>query len=172
MNVSTATASDAITNTARRLKPTPLLFPRLGGFYAIASPMSYALMRIAFGLILLTHGLPKLLGESHGAMANPFASSVNFITNTLHFPAPVAFGYVVMLLETVGAVMLAAGLFTRLIAPMVAVQMAMICLIHYPKWAWIDRGMEYPFLMGLVALHIAFRGGGRFSLDRLLGREL
>ena len=56
-----------------------------------------------------------------------------------------AFGYFVMLLETIGAIMLAAGLFTRLVAPMVAVQMAMICLIHYPKWAWIDRGMEYPF---------------------------
>jgi putative oxidoreductase len=55
---------------------------------------------------------------------------------------------------------------------MVAVQMAMICLIHYPKWAWIDRGMEYPFLMGLVALHMSFRGGGRFSADRLIGREL
>jgi len=164
--------SDAITGGAPRRSPSSLLFPPLRRFYEIANPVSYALLRVAFGLILLTHGLPKLLGESHGAMANPFASSVNFITNTLHFPAPVAFGYVVMLLETFGAVMLAAGLFTRLIAPMVAVQMAMICLIHYPKWAWIDRGMEYPFLLGLVALHISFRGGGRFSVDRLLGREL
>ncbi|WBL80221.1 DoxX family protein [Bradyrhizobium xenonodulans] len=164
--------SDAMTGLAQRRAPTPLLLPGLRQFYEIANPASYALLRVTFGLILLTHGLPKLLGESHGAMANPFASSVNFITNTLHFPAPVLFGYVVMLLETFGAVMLAAGLFTRLIAPMVAVQMAMICLIHYPKWAWIDRGMEYPFLMGLVALHISFRGGGQLSLDRLIGREL
>ena len=164
--------SDAIAAGARRRGAAALLFPALRRFYEIANPVSYALLRLAFGLILLTHGLPKLLGESHGAMANPFASSVNFITTTLHFPAPVAFGYFVMLLETFGAVMLASGLFTRLIAPMVAVQMAMICLIHHPKWAWIDRGMEYPFLMGLVALHIAFRGGGRFSLDRLIGREL
>ena len=164
--------SDAITGEPQRRSAMPLLFPALRHFYEIANPVSYALLRVAFGLIILTHGLPKLLGESHGAMANPFASSVNFITNTLHFPAPVAFGYFVMALETFGAVMLAAGLFTRLIAPMVAVQMAMICLVHYPKWAWIDRGMEYPFLMGLVALHISFRGGGRFSVDRLIGREL
>src|SRR3569623_204847 len=110
MMVTTTTTSDAIAHPAQRLKPTRLLFPRLRGFYEIANPASYALMRITFGLILLTHGLPKLLGESHGAMANPFASSVNFITNTLHLPAPVAFGYFVMLLETVGAVMLAVGL--------------------------------------------------------------
>lgn len=163
---------DAMTSGVQRLGATPLLFPALRRFYEIANPLTYALLRASFGLILLTHGLPKLLGASHGAMANPFANSVNFITNSLHFPAPVAFGYFVMLLETFGAVMLAAGLLTRLIAPMVAVQMAIICLIHYPKWAWIDRGMEYPFLMGLVALHIAFRGGGRFSVDRLLGKEL
>jgi putative oxidoreductase len=164
------TMSDAMTGGTPRRRPSSLLFPPLRRFYEIANPVSYALLRVAFGLILLTHGLPKLLGESHGAMANPFASSVNFITNTLHFPAPLAFGYVVMLLETFGALMLAAGLFTRLIAPMVAVQM--VCLIHYPNWAWIDRGMEYPFLLGLVALHISFRGGGRFSVDRLMGREL
>lgn len=159
-------------SAARQRSSTSLLFPALRKFYEIANPVSYALLRVAFGLILLTHGLPKLLGESHGAMANPFASSVNFITNSLYFPAPVAFGYFVMLLETIGAVMLTAGLFTRFISPMVAVQMAMICLIHYPKWAWIDRGMEYPFLMGLVALHISLRGGGRFSLDRWIGKEL
>jgi len=166
------TMSDAITGGAPRHSPASLLLPGLRNFYEIANPVSYAFLRVAFGLILFTHGLPKLLGESHGAMANPFASSINFITNSLHFPAPVAFGYFVMLLETIGAIMLAAGLFTRLVAPMVAVQMAMICLIHYPKWAWIDRGMEYPFLMGLVALHMSFRGGGRCSADRLIGREL
>ena len=81
-------------------------------------------------------------------------------------------GLIFLFLSMIGAIMLAAGLFTRLVAPMVAVQMAMICLIHYPKWAWIDRGMEYPFLMGLVALHMSFRGGGRFSADGLIGREL
>ncbi|WP_245306130.1 DoxX family protein [Bradyrhizobium sp. LTSP849] len=164
--------SDAMTGRAQRQESPSLLLPALRNFYEISNPVSYALLRVAFGLILLTHGLPKLLGESHGAMANPFASSVNFITNSLHLPAPILFGYFVMYLETFGAVMLAAGFFTRLIAPMIAVQMAMICLIHYPKWAWIDRGMEYPFLLGLVALHISFRGGGRFSVDRLIGREL
>ena len=164
--------SDAMTGRAQRHDSPSLLLPALRSFYEISNPVSYALLRVAFGLILLTHGLPKLLGESHGAMANPFASSVNFITNSLHLPAPILLGYFVMYLETFGAVMLAAGFFTRLIAPMIAVQMAMICLIHYPKWAWIDRGMEYPFLLGLVALHISFRGGGRFSVDRLIGREL
>lgn len=149
-----------------------LLFPALRRIYDLANPLSYALLRVAFGVILFTHGWPKILGGAHGTMANPFASSVNFITNTLHFPAPLLFGYFVVLLESAGAAMLAAGLLTRLIAPMVAIEMAMICYILSPKWAWIDRGIEYPLLMGFLALHIAFRGGGKFSLDRLIGREL
>jgi hypothetical protein len=31
--------------------------------------------------------------------------------------------------------------------------------------------MEYALLMGLVALGIFLNGGGRYSLDRLIGRE-
>jgi putative oxidoreductase len=149
-----------------------LLFPRLRRFYDLANPLSYALLRVAFGVILFTHGLPKVLGGAHGAMANPFASSLNFITNTLHFPAPLLFGYFVMLLESAGALMLAAGLFTRLIAPMIAIEMAMICVILYPNWVWLDHGMEYALLMGFVALHMSFRGGGGYSIDRLLRKEL
>ncbi len=68
--------------------------------------------------------------------------------------------------------MLAAGLLTRIVAPMIAVEMAFICMIHYPVFTWIDRGMEYALLMGFVALHISFRGAGRYSLDRVIGWEI
>lgn len=149
-----------------------LVFPGLAGFYAVAQPLSYALLRVAFGLILLTHGLPKILGGGHGSMGNPLASATNFIDTKLHFPAPVLFGYFAALLESGGAIMLVLGLLTRIVAPMIAVEMAFICMIHYPVFAWIDRGMEYALLMGLVALCISFHGGGRFSLDRLIGKEV
>jgi putative oxidoreductase len=151
--------------------PGRLFFPELRKFYDLADPLSYAVLRVTFGLILLTHGLPKVLGGAHGAMANPFVSSVNFLTNTLHFPAPLLFGYFVMFLESAGALMLVLGLFTRLVAPMIAIEMAMICIILSPNWVWLDGGMEYALLMGFVALHISFRGGGQFSVDRLIGKE-
>ena len=38
--------------------------------------------------------------------------------------------------------------------------------------AWAERGYEYPLFWGLVMLAIALRGGGPFSLDRRIGREL
>ena len=149
-----------------------LLLPVLGNFYRIAEPASYALLRLAFGIILVTHGLPKILGEGHGGMADPTASAVNFIQNRLYLPAPAMFGAFVTGLESVGGILLALGLATRLVAPMVGVEMAAICFILGPTWVWLERGIEYPLLMGFLALFISLRGGGRYSLDHLIGKEI
>src|SRR4051794_11973058 len=149
-----------------------LLIPSLGRIYSTLEPLSYALLRAAFGIILLTHGLPKALGGAHGKMADPFGTTAMLVQTKLGLPFPVFFAYCVMAIETVGALCLAAGLLTRLIAPVVAVEMAMICLVFWPTWAWLDRGMEYAFFMAIVALYISMRGGGDYSIDRVLGREL
>jgi putative oxidoreductase len=50
--------------------------------------------------------------------------------------------------------------------------MVFISIALGPTWPWIDRGIEYPVMLGFVALFISFRGGGPFSLDRLIGTEL
>jgi len=43
--------------------------------------------------------------------------------------------------------------------------------VLWPNWSWGRRGMEYALFMGVVALAIFFRGGGRWSVDNLLRRE-
>ena len=50
--------------------------------------------------------------------------------------------------------------------------MVVIVYHHLPKFGWTDRGYEYPLFWGLVMLAIALRGGGPYSLDRKIGREL
>jgi putative oxidoreductase len=151
---------------------TKLILPSLGRFYVTLEPVTYALLRVAFGVVLLTHGLPKMLGGAHGKMADPFGATAMLVQSKLGLPFPVFFAYCVTAIETVGALCLSLGLLTRIIAPVVAIEMAMICLVFWPTWAWLDRGMEYAFFMGLVALQIAMRGGGYYSIDRLLGREV
>jgi putative oxidoreductase len=37
---------------------------------------------------------------------------------------------------------------------------------------WTQKGNEFPLLLFLLALAIFFRGGGRFSLDHLIGKEV
>jgi putative oxidoreductase len=138
-----------------------LIFPRLRSLYDRLEPLSYALLRIAFGLMLMTHGIPKLLGRSHGSMADPMAGSVNLIANVLHLPfAPL-----------IGGLMLALGFLTRIVAPMVVVQMLVISYLLAPTFPWIDRGYEYPLMLVFVALGIAARGSGPVSVDARLGRE-
>jgi uncharacterized membrane protein YphA (DoxX/SURF4 family) len=36
---------------------------------------------------------------------------------------------------------------------------------------WTNRGIEYALLWLLLCTAIFFRGGGRYSLDRLIGKE-
>ncbi|MHC8289594.1 DoxX family protein [Pseudomonas sp. XS1P51] len=151
---------------------TPLLIPALAPFYRLGEPVSYALLRATYGVIMVTHGLPKLLGQSHGSMADPMAASINLIQNVLHLPMPGLIGLLVALLEGVGGLLLVLGLGTRLLAAMMGIQMLTIASILGPTWPWIDRGIEYPVLMAFLSLYILFRGAGRYSLDHTLGREL
>jgi len=148
--------------------PNTLLIPALGLLYRIGELLAYALLRVCYGVIMISHGLPKLLGQAHGSMA----ASNNLIQNVLHLPAPALIALFVALLEGVGGLLLALGLGTRLLAAMMGVQMLTIAGLLGPTWPWIDRGMEYPVLLAFLSFYILFRGAGRHSLDHTLGREL
>lgn len=152
-------------------EPT-LLFPSLGPFYERAKPVSYALLRCAFGLTIMTHGVPKLLNMPHGSMADPMAGTIALIENALHLPFAPQLALLVALLETFGAAAVAIGAATRLFAPMFAVQMAFICFAIGPTYPWIDRGIEYPVMLGFIGLLIPFHGGGRWSVDSWIGKAL
>lgn len=158
--------------TSRATTRERLLLPQLDVFYRRAEPVLYALLRLVFGIVLFTHGLPKALGIPHGSMADPMAGSTRLIQDVMGLPFAPQLAFLVMLLETGGALMLALGLWARPVALLIALQMAGICHALGPTWPWIDRGIEFPFLMGFLALYIAVRGSGRFALDRRLGLSI
>ena len=148
-----------------------LQFPALEGFYARGSTVTYVILRAAFGLTIVTHGIPKLTGSAHGSMANPLMASTNLIEHSLGLPFAPELAVFVALLETFGGLAVAMGFATRVFAPLLAMQMAAICFALGPTYPWIDRGIEYPILLGCIALLITFRGGSAWSLDSLRGRE-
>lgn len=125
-----------------------------------------ALLRIVFGLVILTHGVPKLLHLPHGSMGDPFVSTTRLIAGMLGpaFATPLA--WAVTMLETAGAVLLAAGAMTRLVALAFVAEMAGIVVAMVPAWAWIDRGVEYPVVLGAIAAFLAACGPGRWALRR------
>lgn len=135
---------------------------------ARGEPIAYSLLRATYGLIMVTHGLPKLLRQAHGSMGDPMSASTRLIEQVLHLPFPETLAWMVALLEGIGGLMLAAGLGTRVVAGLMAIQMLAITYILGPTWAWIDRGIEYPVLMLSLSLYIVLRGPGFYSLDRRL----
>lgn len=124
-----------------------------------------ALLRAGYGVLLMSHGLPKLLGTPHGSMADPLAASTRLIDSTLGLPAAPVLAWLVTLLEAGGGLLLIAGLLVRPVAMLLTVEMLAICIALGPTWAWIDRGIEFPFLMALLSLWFAAEGGGRWGLD-------
>lgn len=141
-----------------------LLIPQLKPFYDWVEPLSWLLIRLTAGLMLLPHGIPKLLAgvEATAAMA--------LEKRGIGAAEPLA--VVLILLETVGGACIAAGLFTRFFASAVVIEMAVIAYHHLPKFGWTGPGYEYPLMWGLIMLSIALRGGGPFSVDRRIGKEL
>lgn len=131
--------------------------------------LGYVLLRAGYAAIMLTHGLPKVLGIPHGAMKDPMAVVTGVMEKVFHLPAPGFFALLVAALESAGALMLALGIQTRLVAAAFVIEMVGAAYVHAPTWPWSERGMEMPALMGLVALYMVFRGGGPYSIDQRIG---
>ena len=79
-----------------------------------------------------------------------------------------------MVLETVGAICIIIGLFTRFFAAALAVELGIAFLVVHLKagFAVNTGGFEYVLLLGIVMFAIAIRGGGPYSVDRMIGKEL
>lgn len=144
------------------------LIPFLARIYGPAAPLGYALARFSTGAILVPHGALKLFygGAASSVAGKAFAA--------WGFPAPLAWAYGVGVLELFGGVMIAVGLFTRPVALLFAIELLVFIFgVHIDKgWLWNRGGVQYPlFLLGLT-LAFLVRGGGHYSLDRLIGKEI
>jgi len=133
------------------------------------SPYAEPLVRIAAGLLLVPHGAQKLFGWFGGY---GIEATGQFFATKLGLPA--SFALLAGLIEFVGGIMLAAGLATRVVAALVVGLMTVAVLqVHLGAgFFWTGGGFEYPLFWGIVALAYVIRGGGRYSLDAVIGREI
>jgi putative oxidoreductase len=138
-----------------------LIFPGLAGFYASVSDLWYPMIRITVGTTLFMHGWAKIQTGVVGVAA--------FIDKAGFTPG-IVYAYTAMFLETVGAVCIVFGLFTRFFASAIAIEMALICFVYMMPQGYMR--MEPTLIWGIVFFAIALRGGGPYSLDRKIGKEL
>ena len=124
-------------------------------------------VRAIVGVIMAAHGLQKLLagpGNFGGVLAQ------------LGVPAPTLTGYVVTLVELGGGILLVVGLFSRLAALLLTIDLVVAILLVKvgvgflsPEGGGAGAELDLALIAGFLA--ILFAGPGRISLDRALGIE-
>jgi putative oxidoreductase len=145
---------------------TRLLFPGLAGFYASWTEITYALVRVIIGYILFMHGWGKVTGAGLAGISGYMAKQ--------GLDPGVVFAAAAMFFETIGGLCVAIGLFTRFFAAALAIEMGTAFLtVHVSHgFAAGKGGFEYVLLLGIVLFSIAIRGGGPYSIDAKIGKEL
>lgn len=139
-------------------------------------PFAPAGRRTDIGLLVLRAGVGLGLATLHG-WSKLSAASAYFVNGqdwpfigavaSLGFPIPSAFASATALVESVAAVLLAIGLFTRLSAGLIAFNMSVAVYLHLKN----GQSAELAALYLVSSLVVAASGAGQYSLDSLLVRS-
>ena len=132
------------------------------------------LLRLVAGLIFIPHGYAKVFGSGGAAV---------FAADLPGYGIPAFFGYVAAYAELFGAILLIAGLLTRLDALLLAGTMFVAVFVVQLPDALRDpeaagnrffaamHAIELPLALLAITLGLVLMGGGRFSLDAVLRRK-
>ncbi len=140
-----------------------LIIPAFGGIYEALQPITKLLLRVVTGGFLLPHGLAKLNGGLAGT--GEWLSSMGYANGPLLATA-------IMCIELGAGICIALGFLTRPAALAALVFMLGAVKFHSANgFMWPDGGFEYPAFWAVACLFFVVRGGGRWSIDRAIGRE-
>lgn len=143
-----------------------LIIPGLEGLYRRLAPFGYALVRVVTAILIMPGGYEKLF---HGGV---YRIAANNVIKTGLEP-PLFWAWLTGGTEFFGAILLAIGLWTRPAAFALVVMLATITFrVRWDAgYFWKATGWEVTALLALICLAYLFGGGGRYSLDRRIGRE-
>jgi putative oxidoreductase len=133
-----------------------MIMPGFATLRLTLEPYMLSFLRIVVGLLYMEHGLAKTLDFPHQPNHAPY------VLSTLN---PGLQG----LLELVGGLLLALGLFTRTVTFILAGNMAVAYfMVHAPRGFFpLLNGGELAIVYCFVFLYFWIAGGGPLSLDRL-----
>ncbi|MDX5423183.1 MAG: DoxX family protein [Hymenobacteraceae bacterium] len=128
-------------------------------------------LRVSLGTVVFAHGAQKLLGWFGGY---GFSGTMDFFTNMMQLPWLVAF--LLILLESVGALALFLGIATRLVATAyVFLALGIMFTVHTPYGFFMNwfgnqagEGIENILLWTGMATALVLLGSGRYSVDSYL----
>jgi putative oxidoreductase len=117
------------------------------------SPYFYALLRMVAGFLFFQHGIQKLFGFPGTQPAVDVMTQAGLAG----------------IIETVGGVMIAIGLFTSPVALIASGEMAVAYFqVHAPRNVWpMLNGGELAALYSFLFLYFAAVGSGKLSIDSI-----
>ena len=121
-------------------------------------PLGLLLLRLALALIFFSHGYPKLAHAGAGMQGF-------FVQHGM----PGYFVYISGVMEVFGAILLFLGLFTRVTALLLAIEMGVaIWKVHSAGGYLAVHNYEFPLAMLAACFALASVGAGLLSLDHPL----
>ena len=118
------------------------------------------ILRVGIGVMMITHGLPKLtggtetwtnIGKSMGVIG------INFL--------PVFWGFMAAATEGIGGLLLILGLFFRPVNILLVFTMIIAALVHLGKGDGLG-GASHAIELGIVFFSLIFIGPGKYSVDK------
>ncbi len=127
--------------------------------------------RVLLAIVIFPHGAQKLFGWFGGY---GFTGTMGYFTDSVGLPWII--GFIVIMMESLGAIALLLGVATRLMAigyTILAMGIVFTSHIQYGFFMnWFGNqggeGFEYFLLWIGLTVSLIFSGGGRVSLDRYL----
>ena len=120
------------------------------------------LTRVVFGfLIVYLHGIPKLMGgpERWQRLGSSLGGSLGIDG------VNVFFGFMAMMAETLGGILILVGLYTRISASFLAFTMLVAFSGHLVRDGF--AGSEKPLLFLVYFISLILSGAGSFSIDKI-----
>jgi putative oxidoreductase len=121
-------------------------------------PLALLVLRISLGAVMVGHGYLKVF---HGLSQHAHTVA------SLGLPAWL--GYLSAFTEFLGGFALLAGIFTRLAALLVCIDLAVaIWKVNWHNGLMGNTGYEFPLALAAIAFALIFFGAGAISLDHVL----
>ncbi len=146
--------------------------PQLASLWPTLAPFAYALLRAAVGLALVPHGLRNTFGffPNTGMPALDLRALAKYLDDNGYRPGKF-WAAAISMTQLVGGPLLALGLATR---PVAAVVVVFLLVANVERWRigkyfWNRLGLEYTLMWTIAAFYVLVQGGGRYSIDCLIG---
>lgn len=119
-------------------------------------------LRISLGAMMAWHGFPKFIGGV--PLWTEIGGSMAYMGVTIY---PVFWGFCAAVVEFFGGIAFAFGLFTRIVALLLAFTMVVAAVMLFRTGAGL-QGASQAIELGAVFIAMIFIGPGQYSVDRRL----